>query len=189
MVRLTAQRRPDGAAAALLAFLPYAEDESLTEEVRSALTAMAYHDGKADPALLAALDDESPLRRATAVDVLCQNGLAEPREALRKLLADPKPTVRLRAALALAQARDANSVSTLIQLLAELPVAQGRNAEEYLSNLAGDQSPKLTLTDDASRRRSTTPGPSGGRPPKGRPAWTSLRSAPSPRPTAKKWKN
>ena len=153
VVRLTAQRRPDGAAAALLAFLPYAEDESIQEEVRSALTTMAYRDGKADPALLKALDDDSPLRRAVAVDVLCQNGLAEPRDALRKLLADPKPTVRLRAALALAQARDANSVATLIQLLAELPLAQGRNAEEYLSNLAGDQAAKVTLTDDASRAK------------------------------------
>ena len=110
---------------------------------------MAYRDGKADPALLKALDDESPLRRATAVDVLCQNGLAEPRDVLRKLLADPKPTVQLRAALALAQARDAAAVDTLIDLLGKLPVGQGHFAEEYLSNLAGDQSPK----DDADRRR------------------------------------
>ncbi len=152
-MRLTAQRRPDGAAAALLAFLPYAEDESIQEEIRSALTTMAYRDGKADLALLKALDDDSPLRRATAVDVLCQNGLAEPRDALRKLLADPKPTVRLRSALALAQARDANAVATLIQLLAELPFVQGRNAEEYLANLAGDQSAKVTLSDDASRAK------------------------------------
>ena len=152
-VRLTALRRPDGAAAALLAFLPYAEDESVEEEIKSALTGMAYHDGKADPALLKALEDDSPLRRAMAVDVLCENGLAEPRDALRKLLADPKPTVQLRAALALAQVRDENAVATLIDLLGKLPVAQGRNAEEYLSGLAGDQAAKETLTDDASRAK------------------------------------
>ena len=153
-VRLTAQRRPDGAAAVLLAFLPYAEDESVEEEIKSALTGMAYHDGKADPALLKALEDDSPLRRATAVDVLCQNGLAEPRDALRKLLTDPKPTVRLRAALALAQVRDANAVDALIDLLGKLPAGQGHNAEEYLSNLAGDQAPKdAALTDDASRAK------------------------------------
>jgi HEAT repeat protein len=150
-VRLIAQRKPDGATAALLSYLPYAEDESLQEEVKAALTAMAYHDGKADAALLKALADESPLRRSTAVDVLCQNGLAEPRDALRKLLADPKPTVKLRAALALAQVRDAAALDTLVQLLKELPVNQGRYAEEYLSGLAGDQSPKESLTDDASR--------------------------------------
>lgn len=99
------------------------------------------------------LEDDSPLRRSTAVDVLCENGLAEPRDALRKLLADPKPTVRLRAALALAQVRDANAVDTLIDLLGQLPAVQGRNAEEYLSGLAGDQSPKENLTDDASRAK------------------------------------
>jgi HEAT repeat protein len=152
-VRLIAQRKPDGATAALLAYLPYSEDDSIQEEIRSALTSMAYHDGNADPALLKALEDESPLRRSTAVDVLCQNGLAEPRASLRKLLADPKPTVRLRAALALAQARDATSVATMIQLLGELPVNQGRFAEEYLANLAGDQSAKVALTDDASRAK------------------------------------
>lgn len=137
----------------LLAFLPYSEDESVEEEIKAALTGMAYHDGKADPALLKALEDDSPLRRSTAVDVLCENGLAEPRDALRKLLADPKPTVRLRAALALAQVRDANAVDTLIDLLGQLPAVQGRNAEEYLSGLAGDQSPKENLTDDASRAK------------------------------------
>jgi len=153
-VRLTAQRRPEGASAVLLAFLPYAEDDSVEEEIKSALTGMAYHDGKADPALLKALEDDSPLRRATAVDVLCENGLAEPRDALRKLLADPKPTVQLRAALALAQVRDANAVGTLIDLIGKLPAGQGHNAEEYLSNLAGDQAPKdAALTDDASRAK------------------------------------
>jgi HEAT repeat protein len=152
-VRLLAQRKPEGATAALLAYLPYTEDESLQEEVKAALAVMAYRDGKADPALLKALTDDSPMRRAVAVDVLCQNGLAEPRDALRKLLADPKPTVQLRAALALAQARDANAVETLIDLLGKLPVNQGRFAEEYLTNLVGDQSPKETLTDDASRAK------------------------------------
>src|SRR5258707_762292 len=83
---------------------------------------------KAEPALLKALEDEAPLRRSTAIDVLCSNGNAEPRATLRKLLADPTPTVRLRAALALAQARDAKAVSTLIALLGELPVTQGRFA-------------------------------------------------------------
>ena len=152
-VRLIAQRKPDGATAALLTYLPYAEDPSVQEEIKAALAGMAYRDGKADPVLLKALDDESPLRRSTAIDVLCQNGLAEPRDVLRKLLADPKPTVQLRAALALAQARDAIAVGTLIDLLAKLPVGQGRYAEEYLSTLAGDQAPKDGLSDDASRAK------------------------------------
>src|ERR1019366_4654786 len=114
---------------------------------------MAYHDGKPNPVLLKALEDESPLRRAMAVDVLSQDALAVPRGALRKLLDDPKPTVRLRAALVLIQDRDANVVGTLIGLLGDLPVAQGRYAEEYLLSLAGDQSPKVGLSDAASRTK------------------------------------
>ena len=185
-MRLIAQRKPDGASAALLAYLPYAEDPSLQEEVKAALTGMAYRDGKADPALLKALDDESPLRRATAVDVLCQNGLAEPRDVLRKLLTDPKPTVQLRAALALAQARDANALDTLIDLLGKLPVGQGHYAEEYLTNLAGDQSPKETLNDDASREKVRDAWAVWWKSTEGAPAWKSSASALSPRWTAKR---
>jgi HEAT repeat protein len=148
-VRLLVQRKPDPAP--LLLYLPFAEDDSVQEEIKTALTDMAYHDGKANPVLLKALEDESPVRRAMAVDVLSQNSLAAPRTALRKLLGDPKPTVRLRAALALVQDRDANVVDTLIGLLGDLPVAQGRYAEEYLFSLAADQSPKVVLSDAASR--------------------------------------
>ncbi|HVS39601.1 MAG TPA: HEAT repeat domain-containing protein [Gemmataceae bacterium] len=152
-VRLVARRKPDGAAAALLAYLPYADDPSLQDEIKLALSSMAYRDGKAEPALLQALADESPIRRAAAVEVLCQNGLAEPRDQLRKLLSDPKPSVQLRAGLALADVHDPAAVDTLIDLLAKAPLSQGRAAEDYLSNLAGDQSPKDTLTDEASREK------------------------------------
>ena len=148
-VRLLAQRKPDPAP--LLLYLPFAEDDSVQEEIKAALTDMAYHDGKPNPVILKALQDESPVRRAMAVDVLSQNSLAAPRAAIRKLLNDPMPTVRLRAALALIQDRDANVVDTLIGLLGELPVTQGRYAEEYLCSLAADQSPKVVLTDAASR--------------------------------------
>ncbi len=148
-VRLLTQRKPD--AAILLSYLPFAEDESVQEEVKTALTEMAYHDGKPNPVILKALEDESAVRRAMAVEVLSQNSFAVPRAALRKLLNDPTPTVRLRAALVLIQDRDATVVDTLIGLLGDLPVAQGRYAEEYLTSLAADQSPKTALTDAASR--------------------------------------
>ncbi len=87
------------------------------------------------------------------MDVLCQNGFAPPPAALRQLLADPKPTVQLRAALALDQARDAEAVDLLIELIGKLPARQGRDAEEYLINLADEEAPKDVLTDDASREK------------------------------------
>ena len=149
--RLLALRRPDGAAEALLTFLPAAEDERVIEEVKSALAALAYHDGKPVPALVKALEDASSLRRAAAVEVLCQNGPADADESFRKLLQDPMPSVRLKAALALARVQDPQAVATLIALTGDLPVEQGRAAEEYLGNLAGEMAPKVNLTDNASR--------------------------------------
>ncbi len=153
--RLVAQRRPAGTAEVLLAYLPYADDESVLDEVKSALAAVAYQDGKAEPALLRALADDLPLRRASAIDVLCQAGNAEPRATLRKLLNDPKPVVRIRAALALAQVKEAKAVSALIALLADLPPAQARQAEDFLYSLAAEQSPQQAPgTDAASRQKS-----------------------------------
>ena len=60
-------RRPPGTAEALLTCLPGAEDDGVIEEVRLALVAVSYADGKADPALVRALQDEAPLRRALAM--------------------------------------------------------------------------------------------------------------------------
>src|SRR5262249_50603509 len=93
-----------------------------------------------------------PLRLPTAIDVICAPGAPAP-EALRKLLDDPKPSVRLRAALALAGARDAKAVSMLIVLLGELPQAQAQQALDWLYNLAGEKSPSVSLGDDELSRR------------------------------------
>src|SRR5262249_4926401 len=65
-VRLLAARRPDGAAAALLGYLPYADDDRVAEEVQSVLATLAVRDGKPDPAVTAALEDKNPVRRAAA---------------------------------------------------------------------------------------------------------------------------
>lgn len=154
--RLISQRRPPGAAQTLLTFVPFAEDEGVIEEIRLALVAVAHPNGKPDPALVKALQDDSPIRRALAIDTLCQNGITPSvleQVPLRKLLRDPKPSVRLRAALALARARDAKAIDTLITLLTELPLTHARQAEDYLSELAGDQAPKTALGSDAASRQ------------------------------------
>src|SRR5262249_28745565 len=69
-VRLAALRKHPGTAAALLAFLPFAEDESMREEVRTALITIAYAQGKPEPALVRALDDNLPMRKAAAAEAL-----------------------------------------------------------------------------------------------------------------------
>ncbi len=153
-VRLLAAGRPAGTAEALLAYLPHAESEAVADELKTALAGVAYDKGKADPAVLNALGDEHPLRRASAIVALCQSGIAEPRATLRKLLTDPAPSVRLRASLALAQASDAKAVSTLIALLPDLPTAQAQEVESFLNELAGDLAPKAPVgVDDASKQK------------------------------------
>jgi HEAT repeat protein len=154
--RLAARLQPRGTAETLLAFLPAAEDDGVIEEIRLALLAVAYSDGKPDPVLLRALRDETPIRRALAIDTLCQNGItAELLEQvpLRKLLQDPKPSVRLRAGLALARAHESKAVSTLIAVLTELPPDYARQAEDFLFELAGEQAPKVALGSDAAARQ------------------------------------
>jgi HEAT repeat protein len=152
-VRLLGRHRPKGAAAALLGFLPLAEDEEVIDTVRATLGLLAHSGGQVDPALVEALHDENALRRAVAIDALCQQGIAEPRTALSRLLRDPVPSVRLRAAVALARARDAEAVRLLIDLLAELPLPRAREAEELLIDLAGSQAPSVALTADESSRQ------------------------------------
>ena len=153
--RLVAQRRPAGAAEVLLAYLPYADDEIVLEEIKLALTAVAVRDGKPDPVLVQALQDQRSICRAAAAEALSRVPGDELRPILRKMLQDPKPAVRLRVALALARTgKDPKAVSTLVVSLADVPLDQARLAEEYLLELAGDQAPKATLgADEASREK------------------------------------
>jgi HEAT repeat protein len=147
--RLLAVRKTPGTIEVLLNYLPFADDDGVIEEVKDSLSGLAVRDGKPDPALLKALDDKgSSLRRVVAAEVLCQIGSEDLAAPVRKLLEDPKPAVRLRAALAMAQFRDAQAVSALVSLLGELPTVQGKMAEDYLFNLAGEQAPKVPLGDD-----------------------------------------
>jgi HEAT repeat protein len=149
---LLSRRRPAGAAEVLLAYLPYADDETVLKEVQTALAAVAVREGKLDPALIRALEDRVAVRRAVAAEVLVGTGGAEQWAAVRPLLRDPRPLVRLRVALALAQVRVEEAIPVLIALLGELPPEQARLAEDHLKDLAADQAPKVELgTDESSR--------------------------------------
>lgn len=159
--RLLAQKNPAGSAEVLLAFLPTAHTDELYEEIKRALGEVGFdRDGKPEGALVKALTDESAIRRAVAVEILGAR-TAEPREQLRKLLADPKPSVRLKASLALASVKEAAALTGLVQLLGELPLAQAKEAEEFLINLAAEQAPKEAAIDENAMSRQ-----------KARDAWT-----------------
>ncbi|SRR5579875_166399 len=144
-LRLLGLRKPPGSTAALLAYLPYAEDENRATEVQHSLSALALREGQLDADLLKARTDPRPIIRAVVGEALINGGGVEGRAAVRNLLQDREATVRMRVALALALARDKNGVPVLIDLLAVLPGEQVGQVEEVLYQLAGDTAPEDVL--------------------------------------------
>jgi HEAT repeat protein len=136
--RLLANRKAPGTAQALLDYLPYADNDSVFEDLISALTKVGFRDGKADPALLAALKGSRGFRRIAAVRAVCNAGGNSSWKIVRPLLIDADPAIRLQAALALAEARDSQAIPVLIECLSDAPEPLAAKAEECLANLAGD---------------------------------------------------
>ena len=154
VVRELSKSKPPGTAAALLAFLPLADNESVADAIRSTLTAVAVRDGKAEPALMAALTDAAPVRRSAAAIALVTGGPA----ADRVRIPEAYPAVVRAAAIEkdvetrfqmiyalLTVAREKQVVAGLIELIPDL--ARGRlwQVEDYLLQLAGKDAPKATL--------------------------------------------
>jgi HEAT repeat protein len=152
--RTLAVRQPPGAAAALLAFLPFADNAEVIQAIQAALAGVAAPAGKPDAALLRGLGDGAGVRRAAAGVALCRAAPPQSVPAVRNLLKDPAPAVRLRAALALAETGDSEAIPVLIDLLAELSAEQRGPVEEVLTHLAGEWAPALEFArdDEVSRR-------------------------------------
>jgi HEAT repeat protein len=153
LVRLLMLRKPEGAAEALLAYLPFAENHAVLSQVQSALGVVAVHNGQPDPALVRTLDDRVAQRRVAAAEVLCRVAMPAQQQAVRKLLQDPDPDVRLRVGLALVSAKDKEAIPVLIALLDQLAPSQAAQVEEFLVRLAGDQAPALRCEGDEAQRR------------------------------------
>jgi HEAT repeat protein len=153
-LRLLALRRPQGTVEALLAYLPFVLDEDAQETVVTTLTTLGVRDGKADKAIVAALTDKEPVRRAAAAMVVSKAG-PDQRKALGALLADPDPKVRFQVASSLLRVGDKRAVPALVALLDEGPQALAWQAEDLLHRLASDQvvSVSVGAGDEASRRK------------------------------------
>jgi hypothetical protein len=143
--RLLAAHRPTGAALVVLNYLPLA-DETTEEELLTTLGAVTWRaDGRSDPALVTALRDPQPARRAAAALWLGRANDAMDREAVRPLLGDVDAKVRLRAAQGLLAGKDKNAVPTLLALLSDAPLELAWQAEELLGRLAGEARPRASL--------------------------------------------
>jgi HEAT repeat protein len=152
-VRVLAREKPPEAAAVLLAYLPSADDDNVAETIRQGLAALAVRDGKAEPALIAALADKSAVKRAAAAVALCHAQLPDVMPDVRKLLRDSDPHVRLRLGLALMARRDKDAVPVLLRLLDELPLQDIEPLMDRLERLAADKMPPVVFGADAAAYR------------------------------------
>jgi HEAT repeat protein len=154
--RLLALRQPPGSVEALLAYLPYAEDEGMSQEVRTLIAEIGCADGKADAALVKGLSDVVPVRRGAAAAALCQGEAREHLPAVRALLKDPDAAVRLRAALGLAALREKEAMPVLIRLLPEVPQEGALEVEDFLLRIAGASAPAVSVSGSAEERARAT---------------------------------
>src|SRR5262245_17746621 len=136
----------------LLGYVPFADDDTVEEEVIHALTLLSTRTAAIDPLLPAALANPLPARRGAAALALGRVGTKDHLPALRKLLDDPAALVRFRAADGLLAAKDPICVPRLIALLMDLPPQQAAQAEDRLQRLAGEQAPGIAVGDSAPLR-------------------------------------
>lgn len=152
--RLLALRKPEGTLETLLAYLPCAETEAVTGQIVDLLGSVGFVNGQPEARLVQALGDAAPARRFAAAVALCRAGNTTHQAAIRRLLKDPDAEVRWRTAMALADRNEREAIPALIGLLADLPLDQAWEIDEYLGRLAGDKGPSLPLVGDkASRER------------------------------------
>jgi len=140
-LRLIGMRKPEGAAKAILEYLPFAPNERIVEEAVAALGQTALEKGKTVPALAEALTDKFPTRRAAAVEILAKVDFESRRPQLVKMLADADPTVRYKAGTALALKHEKAAIPALIALLGKAPASQSARIESMLQKLAAYKGP------------------------------------------------
>ncbi len=138
----------------ILAFLPFAVDSSVVDELCKTLGAVAVVDGRVEPAVRKApTDTTSPVRRGAAAEALVRAKADAELPAVCALLKDANATVRLRTAMALVHRHEKAVVPVLIELLGELNPDQVWPAEEVLIRLAGAKAPAVSLGNDAATRK------------------------------------
>ena len=146
-VRVLARRAPAGAAECLLAALPLLAEDDLLGDAWQGLDRIAVTARVVPAPCAAAASDPDPDRRAFAAYLLGRRGTEAQREAAKRMLADPEPGVRLRAAQGLLGRGDTAGVPALIALLDQRPVTTAWQAEELLAWLAGADGPAAPVGD------------------------------------------
>jgi HEAT repeat protein len=153
-VRSLARHHPAEAVATLLEYIPFADDDTVEEEVLSALVGLAARQETSGTILTQALHDHLPIRRAAAAFVLGRSKDGDVRTVVQACLKDPHPKVRFRAAQGLIAGREKEAVIALVELLQSAPEDVSWQAEEILYRLAGEDAPQVSAGDGSASARS-----------------------------------
>ncbi len=152
--RLIAADKPNGAAAVLLGYIPFATDPKVIDELCSAVAAVALKNGKPEAVVIQSLTDAEPFKRIAAAEALTHGKVKDQYPAIRKLLKDPDDHVRMRAGLALIGVKDREAVPVLVELLGSPRLERPWQIEDVLLRLAGDKAPMVSLgTTDETRKK------------------------------------
>jgi HEAT repeat protein len=143
--RVLVERRPPGAAEALLAYLPLVDEAWVEEEIRHSLKRLASAEAKSMASLEKALTDPAVQRRAAAAWILAASSDPEQRRKAVPLLADKSNEVRFLAAASLLHAREPAAVPALIALLAADSTELAWRSEDLLFRIADDKGPAVWL--------------------------------------------
>ena len=161
--RLIAAVKPDGAAEVLLGYISFAPDQSVVDELCSAVAVVAMKNGRPEAAVVKSLTDPQPFKRIAAAEALVHGKAKEQFPAVRKLLKDADDRVRLRVGLALVAAREKEALPVLVDLLASPRADNLWKVEEILVRLAGTDAPLVFPGQHRCRpaRNAATPGTNG----------------------------
>ncbi len=153
-LRLLRVHKPDGATAALLAYLPAVRDEGIEEDTFATLAALALRDGKGDVTLEAGLRESAVAHRGAAAMLLGFGGSAAQKESVRQMLKkESEPLVRLRAAQGLLAGKDKSAVGILLPLLSDAPLPVAQQARDTLMSLASEGMPAVDLAEQKEARQ------------------------------------
>ncbi|MFQ3592563.1 MAG: HEAT repeat domain-containing protein [Gemmataceae bacterium] len=150
--RLLALRKPEGTLETLLAYLGVAESDELTEQLTELLATLACPGGKADPVLIKALSDKSPLRRIAAAQAIARAKATGAFDEVKKLLEDRDVLVRARVAATLTGAGEKAAILPLIQTLKEIPLDNAWEIEDLLMKIAAAKAPSVPLSETKEAR-------------------------------------
>ena len=138
-VRAILRLKPNGAASALIGFLPLADDETIAQAIREALMGLALKDGKAEQALIAALTDNSAVRRSAAYLALIQSKAKDALPQVRAaVLTDADPEAKFIGLWSLLMTtREKEFIPELISLAPQMGRGRIWQLEDLLLQMAG----------------------------------------------------